>query len=760
MAALAVTLLAPEPAGRWLHQRLIVEPQATAVEAAARNAATSAATATAAAVARWRAGLSGFAADPVARAGLSGDRETVETALRERFADALTVRMVSGAEALSPTDFVAQQLVRSVLGGETFAVAALKDTEAGWTLLLAAPIAMDGKPGGAALVSLPTRALEQELKFARGTGQLTLTQQAPGVAAQAFLVVGARSAVAPVGVPVPGVPEWQASLRLSPAVAAEHAPPVWLGVTVRLGPWLVALALLVFAGRHAWAHLPVPQPPAAPRPEPAPVRRTALVVEREGAETAPPAPQPPATEEAPLAADTCPASVFRDYDIRGAAGSEISPIFAGDLGRALGALVGERGGGRVAVARDGRISSPELCAALVEGLLASGADVVDIGLVPTPVLCFAAARLPDITATAMVTASHNPAGDNGFKLALGGEPVHGAALLELRRRMLAREWPQGAGQRLAQDVREDYQQAVVGDLPIRLTRKVVVDCGNGAASEIAPRLLEALGCVPIPLYCEIDGTFPNHPPDPVCAANLQDLRKAVTATGADLGIALDGDGDRLVAVSGSGRIVWPDELMLIFARDILPAHPGADIVFDVKSTRRLGTLISSYGGRPVMYRTGHSHIRNKTAELGAPLGGEFSGHIFFRDRWLGCDDALYAAARLLEILERREQSLDEVLATLEPTVATDELRLPVPERDKFALVERARTAAHFEDARIVDLDGLRVEFASGWGLLRASNTEPAITFRFEADDRAQLDAIRARFQALLDAVAPDYRLRI
>ena len=297
-------------------------------------------------------------------------------------------------------------------------------------------------------------------------------------------------------------------------------------------------------------------------------------------------------------------------------------------------------------------------------------------------------------------------------------------------------------------------------MPSRAPRTVVVDCGSGAAGELAPRLLEALGCDPVPLYCEIDGSFPHHPPDPSCAANLQDLRKVVAATQADLGIALDGDGDRLVVVSASGRIVWPDELMMIFARDILTAHPGADIVYDVKSSRRLGNLISSYGGRPVMHRTGHSHIRTRTAELNAPLGGEFSGHIFFRDRWLGCDDALYAAARLLEILNLREQQLDAVLATLEASAATGEIRLAVPEEDKFALIDRVRAAADFEDAKIIDIDGLRVEFAGGWGLVRASNTEAAITLRFEADDENQLEAIRARFQALLDRAAPDRELKL
>jgi len=296
---------------------------------------------------------------------------------------------------------------------------------------------------------------------------------------------------------------------------------------------------------------------------------------------------------------------------------------------------------------------------------------------------------------------------------------------------------------------------VLNDVKTRTPLSVVIDCGNGVAGDIAPRLLAALGCNATPLYCDIDGTFPQHPPDPTCPANLEDLRKVVTGIGADLGIALDGDGDRLVAVSGSGRIVWPDELLMIFARDILTSHPGADVVFDVKSTRRLTNLVNGYGGQAVMCRTGHSHIRAKVAELKAPLGGEFSGHIFFGDRWFGFDDGLYAAARLIEILSLREQNLDSVLAAFETSVATAEIRLPVSEADKFALIERVQDAAVFEDAKISVIDGLRVEFDTGWGLIRASNTESAVSLRFEADDAQQMGIIQQRFRVLLEAVAPD-----
>ncbi|HEX4882462.1 MAG TPA: phosphomannomutase/phosphoglucomutase [Porticoccaceae bacterium] len=770
VGALLVLLAVPGPLGSWLHQHLIAGPQGEAAATAARTAADAAAATVADALARWRIRLSGFAADPEARAGLSAPPGPAETALREGFPQARDARVITAAGQLAATDFVGQQLVRAVLGGQPFAAAARRDGGAQdeWEVLLAVPILIAGKPGGAALVSVAAQALAEEMKFDPAQGRLTLFQQVPGMPQQAFLALGTASNAPPVNAPVANVPDWQASLRVAPALTAAQQPATALAALVRLGPWLLALGLLALACRRAWARLPPPAP-AAPRTEPA--RRTALVVERESAiAAANPAPAAPRASE-PAAASPAPAgpteadarfprSVFRGYDIRGAADSEITVEFAGALGRTLGTLVRERGASRVVVARDGRVSSPPLAEALVDGLMASGCVVVNIGLVPTPLLGFAAQRLPDIGAAVMVTASHNPAGDNGFKITLGGTPLQGGPLFEVHRRMAAQRWQEGTGTGEALDIQDDYLRAVVANIAGPLSQKVVVDCGNGAAGEIAPRVLDALGCTPIPLYCDIDGTFPNHPPDPVCAANLRDLRKAVIATGADLGIALDGDGDRLVAVSGSGRIVWPDELMLLFVRDVLTTHPGAAIVYDVKSTRRLATLIGNYGGHPVMHRTGHSHIRTKTAELDAPLGGEFSGHLFFRDRWLGTDDALYAAARLLELLARREQSLDAVLATLETTVASDEMRLPVPEHDKFALIERARTAAMFADARIIDIDGLRVEFAEGWGLLRASNTESVITLRFEAVDQTQLDAIRARFQALLDTVAPDYGLTV
>lgn len=763
----AVMLLAvPLPVGNWLRDVLVTEPQAAATARTARTTADAAAAAVADAVARWRIALSAIAARDSTRAVLAAaGADTARLPLSAEFPDAIEVIATARPEFLPATAFAAQQLARNALAGTAFAITALKPDATQWQLVLAAQIPEAGRPRGAILVVLPLTALARALAFDQSRGQLTLLQQAPGGPPQSILTLGPASAQPPVTAPIPNIPSWQATVRLSDDAAAEQGNP-GLALAAALVPWLLALAALAVCGRLLLRRRVVqPQPATASHR----LHRTAVITSREQAPATPPTaplrePAPPAaeddlasaTEGTLLAApEPYPAVVFRDYDIRGASTDNISPAFANALGKTLGSLVQDRGGRRVVVGRDGRISSPTLSAALIDGLLAAGCEVIEVGMVPTPVLYFAAARLPSIDAAVMVTASHNPAGDNGFKIMLGGAVLQGEALRDLRKRMLARDWREGTGIHSSADVRDDYIDAVLSNVKTRTPLSVVIDCGNGVAGDIAPRLLEALCGNPIPLYCDIDGTFPQHPPDPTCPANLEDLRKVVTGTGADLGIALDGDGDRLVAVSSSGRIVWPDELLMIFARDILTSHPGADVVFDVKSTRRLTNLVNGYGGQAVMCRTGHSHIRAKVAELKAPLGGEFSGHIFFGDRWFGFDDALYAAARLIEILSLREQNLDSVLAAFETSVATAEIRLPVSEADKFALIERVQATAVFEDAKISVIDGLRVEFDTGWGLIRASNTESAVSLRFEADDAQQMGIIQQRFRVLLEAVAPD-----
>lgn len=450
-----------------------------------------------------------------------------------------------------------------------------------------------------------------------------------------------------------------------------------------------------------------------------------------------------------------PRHVFREYDIRGLAEREINEDLANALGQTLGTQVLDGGKKAIIVGRDGRLSSPALSEALIGGLLMTGCDVIDLGMVPTPAVNFAnrAAQLAD--AAVIVTASHNPGKFNGFKLLTSNAILHGADIQSLREDMLAKRWLHGSGTRSVETIDKAYLKAICEDVQVSMPLNVVVDCGNGVAGILVPELMERLGCSCVPLYCDVDGAFPNHSPDPTEAKNLTDLIQVVEQTKADLGLAFDGDGDRLVAVSASGRIVWPDELMMIFARDIVTRHPGADIVFDVKSSRRLNDLIRDYGGRPVMWKTGHSNIREKVAELQAPLGGEFSGHLFFNDRWHGFDDGLYAAARLLEILALREQTLDALIAGFETSVATEEIRLPVEEERKFQLLEKVVASASFGDAKINTVDGLRVEFEKGWGLVRASNTGAMLTLRFEAGDAGYLEEMKIQFKELIASCAPD-----
>ncbi|MEZ5530530.1 MAG: hypothetical protein R3E57_11490 [Porticoccaceae bacterium] len=447
-----------------------------------------------------------------------------------------------------------------------------------------------------------------------------------------------------------------------------------------------------------------------------------------------------------------PPIVFRDYDIRGIANQQISPTFANRLGRVLANRALALGEHSLIIGRDGRQTSEALCAALAQGIIDSGCNIIDLGPVPTPLLNFATHQLQQSDCGVMVTASHNPAEYNGFKMFFQHHALCGEEIRALGDEMSSEPPSKSQGQRNDMDLSGDYIQSIVADIVPAQGLKVILDAGNGIAGELGVRLLEAIGCDVIPLYCDVDGTFPNHDPDPSVPGNLDDLVLFVKDQGADLGIALDGDGDRIVAVSASGRIIWPDELLMIFARDVVSRHPGADVVFDIKSTRRLNSLISSYGGRPVMWKTGHSHMYNKIIESKAPLGGEFSGHIFFHDRWHGFDDGLYAAARLIEIINIREQGLDDIMASFETRVATPEIRIDVSEEAKFNIVERLRDNEAFKEGNVCTIDGVRVDFPKAWGLVRASNTGPALTLRFEADSNETLEKIQSLFRQQLRSI--------
>ena len=441
-----------------------------------------------------------------------------------------------------------------------------------------------------------------------------------------------------------------------------------------------------------------------------------------------------------------PREIFRSYDIRGLVGSQITPELAMQLGQAIGSEALDQGETSLLVARDGRSHSEALTAALIKGILKSGCNVINLGLVPTPVLYFASFHCDDSHSGVMVTASHNPKEYNGFKVVMNSEALADEAVLELRSRIIGQRLHQGAGQESQRDMVPAYIDRIFSDVALAGNVSLVIDAGNAVPGLVAPRLFEELGCDVTPLFCDLDGEFPNHNPDPTEEQNLSALIAKVQEVGADMGVAFDGDGDRLVVVTPRGDIIWPDRMLMLFARDILARHPGADVLFDVKCSRQLNQVISSYGGRPIMWKTGHSPMKAKMVETGALIGGEYSGHIFIKDRWYGFDDGLYAMARLLEIITLRDQKIDDIFASFPPMVSTPELKIPSSDNDKFALIDKLGRQGDFQNGAITSIDGLRVDFPKGWGLVRASNTSPALTLRFEAENQETLEKIQLLFK--------------
>jgi phosphomannomutase/phosphoglucomutase len=453
-------------------------------------------------------------------------------------------------------------------------------------------------------------------------------------------------------------------------------------------------------------------------------------------------------------------SIFRAYDVRGVVGKTLNAEVAHALGQSIGTLMSEQGLREIVVGRDGRLSGPELAGALSDGLRAAGIDVIDLGAVPTPVVYFAAFRFNTGCGVA-VTGSHNPPDYNGFKIVVGGETLAEAAIQDLYQRIATGALKSdGQGALRQVDVASDYIEKIVGDVQAERPLKIVVDCGNGIPGALAPQVLEGVGCEVIPLYCEVDGTFPNHHPDPSDPHNLEDLIVSVKSTGADLGIAFDGDGDRLGVVTRSGEIIFPDRLLMLFARDVLSRQPGATVIYDVKCTGHLKGQILDAGGSPLMWRTGHSLIKSKMRETGAELAGEMSGHFFFKERWYGFDDGIYAAARLMEILggDIQGRTPEEIFATLPKSVSTPELKIELAEGEHYTFMEKFRQQASFGDATLITIDGLRADWPDGWGLVRASNTTPVLVLRFEADDAPALKRIQQVFRKQLLAV--DFTLKM
>ncbi|MDQ2076708.1 phosphomannomutase/phosphoglucomutase [Marinimicrobium sp. ABcell2] len=438
--------------------------------------------------------------------------------------------------------------------------------------------------------------------------------------------------------------------------------------------------------------------------------------------------------------------IFRSYDIRGLANSQLTLELAEHIGRALGSEAQEQGETHMIVARDGRSHSPELSRQLIKGITQTGCHVIDLGIVPSPLMYFATEHLSDTNSGVMVTASHNPAEYNGFKMIINGVTLADEAVQDIRARVSRQQYLQGAGETESRDIVPAYIERIFSDVALMGEVSIVIDAGNAVTGIVAPQLFEELGCHVTPLYCDLDGTFPNHDPDPTQEKNLRDLIDKVQEVNADVGVAFDGDGDRLVVVTPKGRIIWPDHLLMLFARDILSRHPGADVVFDVKCSRQLNQLITSYGGRPIMWKTGHSPMKSKMVETGALIGGEYSGHIFIKDRWYGFDDGMYTMARLLEIITLRDQGIDEAFEAFPVLPSTPELKIPVAEKDKFALVEKLIKEGDFKNGKASTIDGLKVDFDKGWGLVRASNTSAALTLRFEAESETALKTIQQLFK--------------
>jgi phosphomannomutase len=454
------------------------------------------------------------------------------------------------------------------------------------------------------------------------------------------------------------------------------------------------------------------------------------------------------------------ASNFKAYDIRGIVGKTIDAAFAEHLGRAFGTEALKLGERAVAVGCDGRLSGPELVAALIRGITSTGLDVIDLGAVTTPMLYYAAATRggEGCTSGIQVTGSHNPKDYNGFKLVLAGRAIHGEEIQGLRRRIEAEDYASGSGKSHFLDILDEYRERITHDCKLARPLKIVVDSGNGIPGASAPGILRALGCEVVELYSEVDGDFPNHHPDPSKPENLAELIRTVQSSGAELGLAFDGDGDRLGVVTKSGHIIYPDRQLMLFAADILQRNPGATIIYDVKCTQRLAPLIREAGGKPLMWKTGHSLVKAKMREERAPIAGEMSGHIFFGERWYGFDDATYTAARLLEIASRSADA-SAVLEALPDSSSTPELNVACAEGEAPRLVARLLEEAKFPGAEsIVTIDGLRAEYADGFGLIRASNTTPVLVLRFEGQTQGALRRIEADFMAALRRVKPDAQI--
>lgn len=448
---------------------------------------------------------------------------------------------------------------------------------------------------------------------------------------------------------------------------------------------------------------------------------------------------------------TFPHSIFKAYDIRGIVDDTLTLEITYQIGQAVGSDIIANGGDSIVIGRDGRLSGPKLAEALSNGLRASGVNVTDIGVAPSPVVYYSSYS-KGIPSCIAITGSHNPPDYNGFKMVVEGITLSAERIQSVKQRIIDNDFSEGAGTYIQEEVIDNYIERIVSDVKPARKMKIVIDCGNGVGGATAPQVFNGLGCEVIELFSEVDGNFPNHHPDPSQEENLQDLIKAVKEHDAELGLAFDGDADRLGVVSKKGEIIWADRQMILFAQDIISRNPGTDIIYDVKCSRNLPVEIERAGGNPIMWRTGHSFVKAKLRETGAALAGEMSGHIFFKERWYGFDDGVYAGARLIEILSKMDQTPQQIFDALPNSINTPELRIEFAEGEHYAFMDKLKEVADFGDASVSTIDGLRVDYSDGFGLIRPSNTTPILVLRFEADTDDGLKRIQDEFAAAIKSI--------
>ncbi len=615
-------------------------------------------------------------------------------------------------------------------------------------LALASPARVGEERKGVAYLQLPLQRISQSLEQAEVDDSSYLALRQGGFSVIERGDTSLNTSAEALAAPIPG-----SDLRLAAAVPDVAGGPLGFGAL----PCFVAAvlsALLAFVLLRVRQRLGRNQ---VQTEEEGPVQTLAETIGASPGQDAAALVSDP-TSAAPRALTLDP-GIFRAYDVRGVVGKTLDPSVAERLGQAIGSVMHEQGLTEIVVGRDGRLSGPSLIEGLIAGLRKAGRNVIDIGMAPTPVIYFGAYHLRAGSCVS-VTGSHNPPDYNGFKIVVGGETLSGETITDLYRRIVGGRLHTAdqPGQVSQRDISEDYVQRIASDIQIDRPLKVVVDAGNGVAGDVGPRVLAAIGAEVTPLFCEIDGEFPNHHPDPSEPHNLADLITMVARLDADLGIAFDGDGDRLGVVTRDGQNIFPDRLLMLFAADVLERNPGAMIIYDVKCTGRLPGQILRHGGSPLMWKTGHSLIKAKMRETDAELAGEMSGHFFFKERWYGFDDGIYAAARLLEILAAQPQSPSEALNALPNGIATPEIKVDAPHGDPHSFVERFREEAVFEGARLSTIDGLRVDYPDGWGLVRASNTTPILVMRFDADNREAMTRIQEAFRAQLHKLMPELAL--